>query len=55
MNLPTRDLHDLGFLDHDRGHSRGLAQFGLGGQLSRGYRRPLPPPLRTNASDQLLS
>ena len=55
MNLPPHDLHDLGFLDHDRGRRRDLAPFGLGGQLSRGYRRPLPPPPRTNASDQLLS
>ena len=55
MNLPPHDLHDLGFLDNDRGRRRDLAPFGFGGQLSHGYPRPLPPPARTNTSDQLLS
>ena len=54
-NLPTHDLHNLSFLDHDRGCRRDLDPFGLGGQISRGYRRPLPLPPRTNANDQLLS
>ena len=55
MDLPPRDLHDLDFLDHDRGRRRDRAPLGLEGQLFRDYRRPLLPPKRRNASDQLLS
>ena len=54
-NLPPLDLHDLDFLDHDRGRCRYRALLGLGGQPSRGYQRPLPPPPRSDVSDQLLS
>ena len=52
-NLPPRDLHGLDL--HDRSRRRDRAPLGLGGQFSRDYRRPLQPPQRTNASDQLLS
>ena len=49
VNLPPHDLHGHDFLDHDR------ALLGLGGQLSRAYRRALPLPPRRSAGDQLLS
>ena len=52
-NLLPHGLHDHDFLDHDRDGRH--APLGLGGQPSRGYRRPLPPPPRTNVGDQLLS
>ena len=55
MNLLPHDLHDLDFLDHDRGRRRDRAPLSLGEHLSRGYQRPLPPPPRTDASNQLLS
>ena len=55
VNLPPNDLHDLGFLDHNRGHRSDHAPLGLGKKLSRGYQRPLPPSPRTNPGDQHLS